>query len=149
MKLRALITQYVAFRQALGEQFESASSLLNTFCRQIGDEIDVKDINADQVNAFLAATGPVTNYWHRKHSVLRGLYHYAISRGVVAVSPLPMMVPKRPPRFVPYVYTQDEVQRLLKATTVYRPAPRKLQPHTGRFYCYCTGLGYASAKLLL
>ena len=31
MKLKELITQYAEFRKAMGEEFESAESLLNTF----------------------------------------------------------------------------------------------------------------------
>ena len=102
MKLQEVITQYGALRQAMGERFASAASVLQTFCRQMAPGVDIEDIHADRVAAFLAGTGPVTRYWHRKHGVLRGLYTYAISRGVVAESPLPTMVPKLPPRFVPY-----------------------------------------------
>ena len=42
MKLKELIKQYTAFRKSMGENFESAESLLNTFCRRIGMEIDCR-----------------------------------------------------------------------------------------------------------
>ena len=151
MKLKTLIRQYVAFRRSLGEHFESAESVLNTFCRQMGQTVDVNDVSTDQVNAFLAGTGPVTRYWHRKHSVLRGLYHYAISRGLVSESPLPTSVPKLPPHFVPYIYTHDEVHRLLHATGSYRIQCRKLQPHTLRailLLLYGAGLRISEALAL-
>ncbi len=151
MKLNTLIAQYVAFRQSLGEHFESAESVLNTFCRQLGPEIEMSDVGADQVNAFLAGSGPVTRYWHHKHSVLRGFYHYALSRGWVADSPLPTTIPKLPPRFIPYVYSHDELHRLVQATTAYRKAPRKLQPHTLRaviLLLYGAGLRVSEALAL-
>src|SRR5215468_9519231 len=151
MKLQEVITQYGALRQAMGERFASAASVLKTFCRQMEPDIDIEDIHADRVAAFLAGTGPVTRYWHRKHSVLRGLYTYAISRGVVAESPLPTMVPKLPPRFVPYVYTHDELGRLVRATPSYRPHSRKLEPHTLRaviLLLYGAGLRVSEAVAL-
>jgi len=97
MKLTEVIAHYGALRKARGERFDSADSVLHTFCRQLTPDIDIEDIPATRVAAFLAGTGPVTRYWHRKHSVLRGLYTYAISRGLVAESPLPPIVPKLPP----------------------------------------------------
>jgi site-specific recombinase XerD len=116
----------------MGERFASAARVLQTFGRQMEPAIDSEDIHADRVAACLAGTGPVPRYWHRKHSVLRGLYTYAISRGVVAASPLPTMVPKLPTRFVPYVDTHDELGRLVRATPSYRPHSRTLEPHTRR-----------------
>jgi hypothetical protein len=49
LKLKELITQYTAFRKAMGEDFESAESLLNTFCRYIGVEIEVAAIQSEPV----------------------------------------------------------------------------------------------------
>ena len=66
MKLKELITQYAAFRKAMGEEFESAESLLNTFCRYMGVEIEVSEIRAERVEAFVAGTGPVNRYLRRQ-----------------------------------------------------------------------------------
>jgi hypothetical protein len=61
VKLKELITQYAAFRKSMGEDFVSGESLLNTFCRRLGMEIDVGEIQAEQVELFLAGTGPVND----------------------------------------------------------------------------------------
>ena len=82
MKLQELIVQYVAFRKSMGENFESAESLLNTFCRYMGVEIDLRNVRAKQVQAFLTGNGPITRYWRRKYDTLRGLYRYATSWGL-------------------------------------------------------------------
>jgi site-specific recombinase XerD len=151
MKLREVIAHYGALRRAMGERFDSAESVLQTFCRQLAPDIDIEDIHADHVAAFLAGTGPVTRYWHRKHGVLRGLYTYAISRGIVAESPLPPMVPKLPPRFVPHIYTHEELRRLVRATSSYRQHSRKLEPHTLRtmiLLLYGAGLRVSEAVAL-
>ena len=68
MKLKELITQYAAFRKSMGADFESAESLLNTFCRRMGEEIDVGEIRTEDVAIFLAGTGPVNRYWRRKYT---------------------------------------------------------------------------------
>jgi site-specific recombinase XerD len=152
MKLQEVITQYGALSQAMGERFASAARVLKTLCRQMEPDIDIEDIHADCVAAFLAGTGPVTRYWPRKHSVLRGLYTYAISRGIVAESPLPTLVPKLPTHCVPYVYTHDELGRLVRATPAYRPHSRNLEPHTLRaliLLLYGAGLRVSEAVALL
>ena len=84
MKLKALIAQYVAFRKSLGARFENSEGRLNAFCRWMGEEINVTDIQAERVNAFLAGSGPVTRSWQGRYGLLNGLYRYAISRGLVA-----------------------------------------------------------------
>jgi len=151
MKLEALIVQYVAFRRSMGASFKSAESLLQHFCRQMGEEIDATAVQAEKVNNFLAGTGPITRYWHRKYDVLRGLYRYAISRGLVADSPLPTAAPKLPVRFIPYIYTRDELRRLFNSTSSYRKQHRKLEPHTLRailLLLYGAGLRVSEALAL-
>ena len=115
MNLQKLIDQYIGHRQLLGEQQGSNAGTLRAFGRAVGGQADVADVRAEQVNAFLAGTGPRTLTWHIKLSVLRPFYRYAVSRGYVAVAPLPIAIPKRPPPFVPYIYTHDELRRLLRA----------------------------------
>jgi integrase/recombinase XerD len=151
MKLKELITRYVAFRKSMGTDFESAESLLNTFCRRMGVEIEVLDIRAEQVEIFLAGTGPVNRYWRRKYDTLRGLYRYATSRGFIDHDPLPATVPKMPERFVPHIYSTDELQRLINPTSPEQIGFRKIQPHTLRavlLLLYGAGLRIGEAVAL-
>jgi site-specific recombinase XerD len=149
MKLCCLITDYVAFRQSLGQKFTSCRNLLQAFCHAVGSEIDVKDVDRDRVLSFLGP--PVTSYWHRKYSTLTCFYRYAISRGHVSSSPLPTTVPKIPPRFVPYIYTHDDIRRLLNATASYRQIHILLEPYTFRMILlllYGAGLRISEALSL-
>jgi integrase/recombinase XerD len=151
VKLKELITQYVAFRKSMGAEFESAESLLNTFCRRMGMEIDAGEIHAEQVERFLAGTGPMNSYWRRKYDTLRGLYRYATSRGFVDHVPLPATVPKMPERFVPYIYSRQELRRLIDQTGTEQIGLRKLQPHTLRtilLLLYGAGLRIGEAVAL-
>ena len=151
MKLKELISQYVAFRKSMGCNFESAESLLNTFCRRMGVEIDIGDVRAERVQEFLTGAGPANRYWQRKYHTLRGFYHYATSRGFVDHVPLPTTVPKMPQRFVPYIYSKDELQRLINPTAPYQIGFRKLEAHTLRtilLLLYGAGLRIGEAVAL-
>jgi integrase/recombinase XerD len=131
MKLHELISQYVAFRKSMGEDFHSAENLLKTFCRRMGENVDLADVNAPHVQAFILATGAPSGYCRRKYDVLRGLYRYALSRGFVEHAPLPSTAPQTP-CVVPYIYSEEELRRLLHAIPACLNPPRKLEPHTLR-----------------
>jgi integrase/recombinase XerD len=151
MKLKQLIAQYLAFRKSMGNDFEKEEGLFKTFCRVMGDEIEVADVTADRVKAFLDGVGPITSYWHRKHSILNGFYRYALSRGYVPVSPVPAVTPKQPERFVPHIYSHDELRRLLDGTASYQKQRILLEPYTFRaalLLLYGAGLRLSEALRL-
>jgi len=151
MKLRQVIAQYAASRKALGESFKTTEHILKAFCHALGDEAEILEVEANRVQAFLDGAGSVTCYWHRKHDALRGFYRYAISRGYVATSPLPKVTPKQPPRFVPYIYTRNELRRLLDSVASYRNRSLLVEPHTFRallLLLYGAGLRIGEALAL-
>ena len=127
MTLQALIDQFIVYRQSLGEQWPSYCHLRG-FGRCVGPNVEVANVSPEQVNSFLAGTGPITLSWHIKLSGLRSFYGYAVSRGYVGKAPLPAIVPKRPPTFVPYVYSHDELARLLQAAKSFERS--SLEPGT-------------------
>jgi integrase/recombinase XerD len=148
MKLTQLIAQYVTFRKSLGENFESHERLLRTFSRAVGESVDIYSVKPARVATFLAGRGPVTPYWHKKYGVLRGFFHYAVARGYLSASPLPATVPKQPPRFVPHIYSMDQLRRLLNGTVSYQKQRILMEPHTFERYCSCCmGLLYASVRV--
>ncbi len=114
MKLAELTHQYVVLKQSMGSRFRTEATVLKAFCRAMGD-VDLAEVEPDRVREYLAGSGAVTRFWHRKHTVLSGFYRFAIGRGYVACSPLPRILPKLPPPFKPYIFTQAELQRLLQA----------------------------------
>jgi site-specific recombinase XerD len=150
MKLSVLAAQYVASKQDLGMRFRTEARTLQSFCRTMGD-IDIAEATAERVLAFIAGPGPVTRFWHRKHEVLRGFYRFAMARGYVAASPLPTIIPQAP-QFVPHVFSQEELRRLLDATTTCCQSVRsKLQPYTLRMLVlllYGAGLRISEALSL-
>lgn len=132
MNLLQLIEQYITFRRSLGERFETHARTLRAFGRAIGPTVDATAVREEQVSSFLAGTGPITHAWHARYHALAGLYRYAVSRGHVATAPLPAILPKRPPPFVPYIYSPDELQRLLRATVSYQRNRSCIEPITVR-----------------
>jgi integrase/recombinase XerD len=132
MTLDDLITHYVAFRRTLGERCVTNERLLRAVGRAVGPQMPVGDIRADAVAAFLNGTGPVTSAWHIKYHALKGFFRFARSRGHIAAALLPTTRPKRPPRFVPHIYSCEELRRLLLAIETYQRHRSKIEPVTVR-----------------
>jgi site-specific recombinase XerD len=152
MNLLASINQYLEFRRTLGKGLDSnAERILLSYSRTFGPATDLAEIRPEPVRAFLDGKGPLTTYWHRKHNLLLGFYRYAVSREHVNHSPLPILLPKRPEPFVPYLYTRSELGRLLEGTSRFQRNHVKLEAHTLRailLLLYGAGLRVSEALRL-
>ena len=138
MNINDLVTHYVAFRRTLGEQCDDhRERSFASFCRAVGPQTPVTQIRRKAVAAFLAGTGPITRTWHFKYDALKGFFRFAVSRGHLDKAPLPTELPKCPPTLVPYIYSRDELRRLLDAIPSYRgdPALGSNPPRYERWCC--------------
>lgn len=115
MKLSDFAHEYVAYKRALGMRFDTEAETLAAFCRCVGD-VALVEVTADQVRSYLDGRLPLSSYWERKHTVLNGLFRFAMQRDYIKVSPVPCHHPKFPPPLIPYIYSQDELKRLLTST---------------------------------
>ena len=95
-------------------RFDSPLKILKAFNRAIGS-LDAERIDQEAVLAFLNRS-KVSSSWHTKYSALNGLFCFAIRRGVLSASPMPYLIPKRPAYATPYIYSPQELRRLLDAT---------------------------------
>jgi integrase/recombinase XerD len=129
MKLRGAVEQYILLKQSLGFRFRMQSCILRAFSRAMG-KVSVGQVKRASARAYLDGHGPVTEYWVQKWSILRGFYAYAITRGIARRSPLPLQAPKVAQTFTPYIYTQQDLRKLLDANTPDRT--RSLSPRTLR-----------------
>lgn len=127
MKLSAAVDDYVRHKRSLGMRFNTEARTLKSFCQVLGD-VSMARISPDSVRDFLAGAGPVTAFWGNKHSVLRGFYRFAFARGYATTSPLPNIVPKPARAFVPYIYSREEVRRLLEATSAVPHPQARIDP---------------------
>jgi integrase/recombinase XerD len=131
MKLIKVITTYVTFKRSLGLHFVSDDRRLRRFCRAVGGvDVNIGDVTAAAVLAYLDGKGPVTASWGLKFHTLDRFYRFAISRGFTAGSPLPTDLPQLPPPFVPYIYSAEELRRLIVATEVLATPKSPLQALT-------------------
>jgi site-specific recombinase XerD len=132
MTLKELAENYIAFRKSLGERCEVNGHVVRSFCRIAGQDASIDEIPHETVNGFLAGKGALTASWHVKYNALSGFWKYLLSRGFAVASPLPSVIPKRPPAFAAYIYTQDELRRLFAATDSYQHNRGHLNPLTVR-----------------
>ena len=84
MKLSQIVQEYVGLKQAMGSRFHAEAVILKAFCKAMEDA-PLAEVTAERVMAYIAGTGCVTRFWHRKHEALRGFYRFAIARGLHAV----------------------------------------------------------------
>jgi integrase/recombinase XerD len=132
MNINDLVTHYVSVRRTMGERCKGGEDILRSFCRAVGLRKHVTEIRVKAVAAFLDGTGPITATWHLKYSVLKGFFQFAISRGHLNKAPLPTGLPKRPPPFIPYIYSREELRRLLEAIPACLYFRFSLEPSTLR-----------------
>ena len=139
MKLEQLVLQYIGYRKSLGEKFKTNESYLKAFCKAIGALTPVKNITEEKINGFLysnAAT--ITSGWFIKHTALLGFYQYAVTRNYVTVIPLPRILPKRPPSFVPYIYSKTELKCLFNTALNYQKNRSHVAPYMVRMVLILT-----------
>lgn len=143
MKLEQLILQYIGYRKSLGEKFKTNETYLKAFCKTIGPSRHIKAVDEKRVNNFLyGSSATITSGWFIKHSALLGFYKYALARNYVTQIPLPDILPKRPPPFVPYIYSNAELKRLFDTALTYQVNRSHIAPFMVRTVLIITyGLG--------
>ena len=150
MMVTDVIDAYLTRQRSLGMRFESAGELLHRFGRAMGER-PIQGVTAGAILDFLNGNGALTATWTLKHRVLTGLYRFAVSRGYVDSSPLPTTQPKLPPQQAPYVYSTEELRRLLDATTILRTGHSRHVPAMYRtllLLLYGTGMRIGEALRL-
>jgi integrase/recombinase XerD len=151
MNLQRLIEQYISYQQLLGVPFRSEAYVLRAFGRARGARASISGVRTEHVEAFLGKARPVTRTWFTKLSCLRSFFRYAVSRGYATKAPLPTIMPKRPPIFAPYIYSREEICRLLQVIEPPGDGSSILEPATIRTMIlayYGAGLRLCEARNL-
>lgn len=137
MKLKPLLKKYLENRRSMGVKLESTERQLNAFLNFVGN-VEAEMVHPEDVLSFLKGKGALTTNWYRKLDSLRGFYRYAISRGYITSSPLPVTVPNIQKTFTSYTFSSKEYRLLLKAVSDF-DGPKNL----------FTSLAYRSLLILL
>jgi site-specific recombinase XerD len=122
MRLVDAITQYVDLKQSMGMRFRSERQILLAFRRHVGD-VRLGEVSAETVATFLSGRGPITATWLKKHRVLRTFFRHWIARGRLTDTPVSTVVPRVVSTFVPHIYNDDELHRLLGAIDANQARP--------------------------
>jgi site-specific recombinase XerD len=150
MNTRELVEQYLAARRAQGTALRSAERMLMQFARETGNRA-LTDVTPEAVAAFLRGRNGLTSTWSTRYGTLSGLYRYAVARGHACMSALPEQRPQLPPPIPGYVYSHDEVRRMLDAAAALHSAGSPLQSYCYRtllLLLYATGLRVSEALAL-
>ena len=151
MNVRDAIEQFILWRRSLGAKFVTGSSVLRHFLKGVDGGVGCDEVTPEQVRAFIAGAGPLTQTRALKYSVLAGFYRYAISRGHATRWPLPDNEPKPPRPAPPYVYSREEVRRLLDGLERHARHALQIDADTMRtliLLLYGTGLRGGEARRL-
>lgn len=150
MNTRELVEQYLAARRAHGTALRSSQRMLMQFARETGNRA-LADVTPEAVAAFLRGRKGLTSTWSTRYGTLSGLYKYAVARGHAPMSALPEQRPELPPPITGYVYSHDELRRMLDAAAALRIAGSPFQSYTYRtllLLLYATGLRVSEALAL-
>lgn len=150
MNTHDLIEQYLAARRAQGTALKSGQRMLMQFARETGNR-PLVEVTPSAVAAFLRGHNGLTATWATRYGLLSSLYKYAIARGHVRTSALPEQRPQLPPPIAAYIYSREEVQRMLDATAAFHNTWSPLQAYTYRtllLLLYAAGLRVSEALAL-
>lgn len=131
MNAPEVIDAYLASRRALGVQLHSGARILRQFVRET-NAVSLSTVTPETIARFLRGRGELSATWTTRYRTLAGLYRFAIARDYVNIWPLPEHSPKLPPQQTPYVYSAQELQRLLNATETLQAPHSRLQAATYR-----------------
>lgn len=151
MKLAAAIEEFIQYKQALGTSYTSSARVLKAFLRKTGN-LELEALTTQHSEAFLPVrSGMVTNTWFHHYWALGRFFRFATGRCYLKHRILPTSMPDRPPHFVPYIYSANDVRQLLAVPDSHYPPACPLSPDTMRtliLVLYGTGLRLSEATRL-
>lgn len=150
MRLSHAIEAYITHKRSLGMGFRGEAVRLRAFVQAVGDG-NMRQVRLPAVRLYLDGKGPVTSFWFAKYHTLSAFYRYAVARHYVQKNPLPRSRPQKPERFQPYIYTNEDMRRLIDAADSRHRYVWLLAPHTVRallLLLYGTGLRIGEALKL-
>jgi integrase/recombinase XerD len=131
MTLNEAVDAYIIMKRSLGAVFSADARVLHSFAHALGD-IPLEAVDPKATYDFCRGSGPPTRWWERKHQTMRGFFAFLVTRGHLSSSPLREPAPRIPRSFVPYIYSREEIQRLLEATKILEDKRSPLQHRTFR-----------------
>jgi integrase/recombinase XerD len=145
MKLSIAVDQYVARKRIDGYAFSNEESRLTRFCKSSGD-LDISDLSSDHVVAYLDGSDVATVTWRQKYFLLLRFFEFLQRRKEIPLVLMPPLKSAVRQTFVPYIYTRQEIGRLLAATSSCQQAPNCMI-HAETFHALLSTLYATGARL--
>lgn len=117
MRFNDIIGDYITQQRSLGKRYSGEANTLKAFARSIGNVL-VRDINPEMISCFLDRGATSYETRRKKYRALAGLFFFAVSRRLLKTSPMPRRRKRVDPTFIPYIYSEAELKRLLAAIPV-------------------------------
>jgi integrase len=122
--LRESAAEYLAVRRALGYRLEGTERLLGQFIDYL-EAAGADRITVEHALAWATLPG-AGEHWHAlRLGAVRGFARYLHEVDPRIEVPAADVLPDRPRRAVPYLYTDEEILRLIAATTSVLRVPHK------------------------
>lgn len=150
MRLDKAVASYIAHKHSLGMGVRGDRNRLLRFIKAVGN-VEMSKISPARVCQYLDGTGPVTINWFTKYYTLSPFYKYAIARHYVDRCHLPLAKPKVPDKFPPYIYTNEDMRRLIDVADSRHHTAWLMEPHTLRMLLlllYGTGMRIGEVRRL-
>ena len=113
------IADYLRIRRALGYKLERAEKLLGQFVEHL-DQRGEELVTIENALGWATLASGDANWWASRLSVVRGFASYVHQLDPGHQIPPADLLPRRPRRAVPYLYSDQEIEALIAATTVLR-----------------------------
>ena len=141
MNLEEAIKCYVRRKQATGISFSKGYRLYRAFFKSVGN-LQLCQITVKHVAEFLDRSQASATTFRVKHSLFVHFFEYWVAHGEISKPPMPPNRPLQRSTFLPYVFTKEELHRLLSAVPACRTSSDKIHPKTLRtmlLMLYATG----------
>jgi integrase/recombinase XerD len=122
--LHAVADEYLTLRRSLGFKLQRHGRLLNDFIDSL-DEVGATTVTTELAVAWATAPTEVApDWWATRLSVVRGFARYLQAIDPATEVPPVALFPNQPRRATPYLYSDDEVARLVAVARTLTPALR-------------------------
>ncbi|MEW6476578.1 MAG: tyrosine-type recombinase/integrase [Actinomycetota bacterium] len=144
-RLRQSLADYLTLRRALGYRLERPEKLLGQFISYL-EGVGAETVTIERALAWacLPSDGNA-NWWAHRLSVVRVFAAYLHTVDPAAEVPPPDLLPWRPCRAQPYIYSDDEVTALMAAAAMF-PSPLRVATYQTLIgLLACTGIRVGEA----
>lgn len=129
--LEQMVADYLRVRRSLGFKLDSAEYILARFVNHVQASDEAQPVTVEQALAFATAPPGASRRWQAlRLSAVRCFARWAQASDPAIEVPPARLLPARPTRVAPYIYTDTEIAALLDAAARLSPAIRAATYHT-------------------